>query len=71
LGQFDEKRSTDKTTVAQNDLRLAKQKRALLESSPPKNNQPETHRDDEAGAALAPFPDQSDHIGSIDFPMPE
>jgi hypothetical protein len=23
------------------------------------------------GAALAPFPDQSDHIGSIDFPMPE
>jgi hypothetical protein len=41
---FDEKPSTDKTTLAQNDLRLVKRKRTLLESNPPRNSQPETHR---------------------------
>ena len=55
---FDEKLSTDKTTLAQNELQLAKRKRTLLESNPPRNSQPETHRDDEArgGASAAPGP---------------
>jgi hypothetical protein len=36
-------------SLAQNDLRLAKRKRTLLESNPPRNSQLETHRDDERG----------------------
>ena len=55
---MDEKSSTGKTTVAQNESRLAKQKRALLENNPPRNSQLETHRDDEPGTAVQPFPDR-------------
>src|SRR3954447_22204484 len=69
---FHEKQSTGKTTVAQNDLRLAKRKRALLESNPPRNNQPETHRDDEAGggACAVPGPVGSHRIG-LPFVVPQ
>jgi hypothetical protein len=60
----DEKESTGKTTLAQNDVRLAKRKRTLLESNPPRNSQPETHRDDEAGsgACVVPGPIESHRI---------
>jgi hypothetical protein len=69
---FDEKESNGDTTVAQNDLRLAKRKRTLLESNPPRNSQLETHRDDEAGggADAVPGPIQTDRIERLDFPMP-
>jgi hypothetical protein len=68
---FDEKQTTDKTTVAQNDERLAKRKRALLESNPPGITSRKLIETMRPGAAPAPFPDQSAHIGSIDFPTPE
>lgn len=68
---LDEKESTGDTTLAQNDLRLAKRRQALLESNPPRNSQLETRRDDEAGAALSPFPDRFNRAGSKDFPTPE
>lgn len=35
--------------LLQDDPRLVKQRRALLESHSPRNSQPETHRDDEPG----------------------
>jgi len=66
LGQFDEKESNGDTPLAQNDLLLAKRKRTLLESNPPRKSQLETHRDDEAGAARVPFPDRFQQIGSKD-----
>jgi hypothetical protein len=40
----------------------------MLENNPPRNNQPETHRDDEAGNGVRIVPGPLDHIGSIDFP---
>jgi hypothetical protein len=43
-------------TLAQNDIRLAKRKRTLLESNPLRNSQPETHRDDEAGGGHCAVP---------------
>jgi hypothetical protein len=45
--------------------RLAKRKWALLESNPPRNNQPETHRSNGLGEWLELLP-----IASKDFPMP-
>src|SRR3954462_13404830 len=40
----------DSGPVLQNECRLAKQRRALQECNWPRNNQPETHRDDEPGS---------------------
>src|SRR4051794_22796774 len=40
----------DSGPVLQNECRLAKQRRALQECTWPRNNQPETHRDDEPGS---------------------
>jgi hypothetical protein len=39
----------DDGSVLQNECRLAKRKRALQECNSPRNNQPESHRDDEPG----------------------
>jgi len=36
-------------TVAHAGTRLAKRRRALVETNPPRNSQPETHPDDERG----------------------
>ncbi|PYV05592.1 MAG: hypothetical protein DMG26_05005 [Acidobacteria bacterium] len=36
----------------QDERRLVKRRRAMLESNPPRNSQLETHRDDEAGAVV-------------------
>jgi len=61
---LDEKDSPGKTTVAQNEDRLAKRKRALLKNNALRNNQPETHRDDEAGdgGKAVPGPIESHRI---------
>jgi hypothetical protein len=54
--------------------RLAKRRAALLESNRPRNNQPETHRDDEVrGAAVESsrtVQTKNHYIGLIDFLMP-
>src|SRR5215210_6633541 len=44
---FAENYSTGNSTVAQTGDRLVKRRRAMLESTPPRNSQPETHPDDE------------------------
>jgi hypothetical protein len=57
--------------LVQNRYRLAKRRRALLESNPPRNNQLESHRSDERagrGCKVAPFPY---YIISIHLPMPQ
>jgi hypothetical protein len=54
----------------------------MLENNPPRNNQPETHRDDEAGDGVCIVPGPLDShrsdsreavycFAAIDFPMPE
>ena len=65
---FDEKHSTGKITVAQNDLWLAKRRRAMLENNPPRNNQLETHRDDEAGDGVYIVPGRLDSHRIDRFP---
>src|SRR6266852_3631294 len=40
----------------QDDGRLVKRRRALLESNSPRNSQPETHRDDEPGGGSGAAP---------------
>jgi len=42
--------------LPQDGARLVKRRRALLESNSPRNNQLETHRDDEPGALLGRSP---------------
>jgi pimeloyl-ACP methyl ester carboxylesterase len=44
-----EKISTGKVTLSHTRNRLVKRRRAMLESKPPRNSQPETHPDDEWG----------------------
>jgi hypothetical protein len=53
--------------------RLVKRRWALVETNPPRNSWPQTHRDDErargeAGSGLVPRTER--FIGSIDLPMP-
>src|SRR4051812_38959403 len=55
----------DSGPVLQNECRLAKQRRALQECTWPRNNQPETHRDDEPGSGgfAAPWSIASHRVG--------
>ena len=46
---FAEKESTGGVDVLHTHNRLVKRRRALVETNPPRNNQPETHPDDERG----------------------
>ena len=48
--------ATQITSSCSHYPRLAKQRRALVETNPPRNNQPETHRDDEPGRRFRPSP---------------
>src|SRR5256885_13603735 len=56
------------TAVINNGHRLVKRRRALLESNPPRNSQPETHRDGETGEG-PPGPSSNSFLQRLDrFP---
>jgi hypothetical protein len=48
---FDEKKSTGAKELPHNVLQLAKRRRAILESTPSRNSQMETHSNDETEAS--------------------